>query len=109
MFEYSRLKKEFDFLVRQYGFRICSKQSSGAWYYIKWTNPNANVNIKVLYDFQIENPISIYVYEADWLGAVFEADEYKDEFATDAKKSREKIHCAAIWLKEAIENKVIVI
>ena len=38
MGRYATLKKEFEFLVKTYGFEICLKQKHGAYYFIDWTN-----------------------------------------------------------------------
>ena len=47
MGRYATLKKEFDFLVKTYGFEICLKQKHGAYYFIEWTNQN--ISIMALY------------------------------------------------------------
>lgn len=105
MGRYATLKKEFEFLAKTYGFEIRLKQKHGAYYYIVWTNPNKN--IMVIYDEQVEDPLSIRVYDADSLG--FDATEYKKEFAQRTGTPREKIRCAAEWLNNAIaDNRIIV-
>ena len=76
MGKYSVLKKEFEFLVKIYGFKIVLRQKHGAYYYIIWTN--LTKNIMVLYDEQVENPVSIRVYDSDSFS--FDAIEYKEEF-----------------------------
>lgn len=104
MGRYSTLKKEFRFLANIYGFRIYLKQKHGAYYYIIWTNQK--INIMVLYDEQVEIPITIRVYDADSFG--FDAMEYKDEFEQRSGTPREKIRRAAEWLKGAIADKTII-
>jgi len=105
MGRYATLKKEFGFLSKQYGFKICSKQKYGAYYYIVWTN--SNINIMVLYDEQIEVPLSIRIYDSDSFS--FDAIEYKNEFAQSNGTPREKICRAAEWLRSAIEDKIILL
>lgn len=104
---YSKLKKEFMFLKDEYGFNISMKQKSGSYYYINWTNPNRN--IMVLYDCCDEEdlPITIRVYDADSFG--FDATIYRKEFDQSSSKPREQIHCAAEWVRKAIEDKIIMI
>ncbi len=104
MGRYSTLKKEFEFLAKIYGFRIYLKQKHGAYYYIIWTN--SNKNIMVIYDEQVEFPITIRVYDADSFG--FDAMEFKKEFAQKNGTPQQKIHHAAEWLKDAIEGKAII-
>lgn len=105
MGRYAMLKKEFEFLTTIYGFKICSKQKHGAYYYIVWTN--SNINIMVLYDEQVEVPLSIRIYDSNSFS--FDAVEYKNEFAEREGEPRKRIHCAAEWLKNAIEDKIIII
>lgn len=105
MGRYAALKKEFEFLAKEYGFRIRLKQKHGAYYFIIWTNPNKN--IMVLYDEQVEKPIRIRVYDADSLG--FDAIEYTNEFDQTSKSPREKIHSAAEWLSSAISDRRIIV
>ena len=105
MGRYATLKKEFEFLAKKYGFAIRFKQKHGAYYYIVWANPNKN--IMVLYDEQVEAPISIRVYESDSFS--FDAVEYKNEFEQSSGSPREKIRRAAEWLSNAIANKHIIV
>ncbi len=107
MGRYTMLKKEFEFLTRAYGFEICLKQKHGAYYYIEWTN--RNISIMVLYDERVDDPVTIRIYDADSLGTVYDAVEYKNEFAQSIGTPREKIHRAADWLKNAIANKRIIV
>lgn len=101
------IKNEFDFLAKLYDFEISFVQKSGSYCFVAWTN--SKIKIKVLYDATDKDPVSILTYDADSLGTIYDTTEYKDEFVTDARKSREKIHCAAEWLKSAIANEMIVI
>ncbi|MGI5928007.1 MAG: hypothetical protein ACOX8A_12675 [Thermacetogeniaceae bacterium] len=103
MGRYATLKKEFEFLAETYGFKIYLKQKLGAYYYIIWTN--SNKNIMVIYDEQVDVPLSIRIYDADSFS--FDAVEYKNEFAQYIGTPREKIRCAAEWLKNAIANGTI--
>lgn len=105
MGRYATLKKEFGFLAKTYGFEISLKQKHGAYYYIVWTNPNKN--IMVLYNEQVEVPISIRVYDSDSFS--FDAIEYKNEFDQRSGSPREKIRRAAKWLNNAIVDKHIMV
>lgn len=105
MGRYATLKKEFGFLANTYGFEIDMKQKHGAYYFIIWANPNKK--IMVIYDEQVETPISIRVYDADSFS--FDAVEYKNEFDQSHGSPRERIHCAAEWLSNAIANKLITV
>ncbi len=105
MGRYATLKKEFEFLAKIYGFEISLKQKHGAYYYIVWAN--SNKNIMVLYDEQVEAPISIRVYDSDSFS--FDAVEYKKEFEQSSGSPREKIRHAAEWLSNAIANKHIIV
>lgn len=105
MGRYAQLKREFAFLAKTHGFSIRLKQKHGAYYYITWTN--SNKNIMVLYDEQVEDSLSIRVYDADSLG--FDAVEYKNEFNQGSCKPLEKIRRASAWLKAAIADKQIVV
>ncbi len=105
MGRYTTLKKEFEFLEKTYGFEISLKQKHGAYYYIVWTNPNKN--IMVLYDEQVEVPVSIRIYDSDSFS--FDAVEYKNEFEQKSGAPREKIRRAAEWLSDAIANKRILV
>ena len=107
MGRYATLKKEFEFLVKTYGFEICLKQKHGAYYFIEWTNQN--ISIMALYDERVEDPITIRIYDADSLGTVYDAVEYKNEFEQRSGSPREKIRRAAEWLSTAIANKHIIV
>lgn len=107
MGRYATLKKEFEFLVKTYGFEICSKQKHGAYYFIEWTNQN--ISIMALYDERVEDPITIRIYDADSLGTAYDAVEYKNEFEQRSGSPREKIRRAAEWLSTAIANKHIIV
>lgn len=105
MGRYAMIKKEFEFLTRVYGFKIRLKQKHGAYYYIVWTNQN--ISIMVLYDERVDEPVTIRIYDAYSLGTVYDAVEYKNEFSQSSRKPREKIRCAAEWLKNAIADGII--
>lgn len=107
MREYHMIKKEFEFLTRLYGFEVVHKQRSGSYCFVNWTN--SKINIKVLYDATDERSVSILTYDADSLGTYYDVTTYQDELITTFRKSREKIHYAAEWLKNAIADKVILI
>ena len=105
---YAKIKKEFGFLSKLYGFEIYMKQKHGSYYFVDWTN--SNVNIKPLYDLTDDKkPMRILIYDAESLGTVYDVVEYADEFALDYGSPRERIHCAAEWLKSAIEDKIITV
>ena len=103
VFTYTILKKEFTFLKTDYNFKIYMKQKHGSYYFIIWTNMRKN--IMVLYDLMVETPITIRVFDADSLG--IDADEYGCEFVQSEGSPREKIRCAADWLKKAITDQYI--
>lgn len=105
MGRYAMLKKEFEFLEKVYGFEKVLKQKHGAYYYITWTN--SNINIMVIYDEQVEVPISIRIYDSNSFS--FDAIEYKDEFEQSIGTPREIIRRAAEWLSTAIANKHIIV
>lgn len=107
MGRYATLKREFEFLAKTYGFEISLKQKHGAYYYIVWANPNKN--IMVLYDEQVEDPITIRIFDANSLGTVYDAVEYKNEFEQRSGSPQEKIRRAAEWLSNAIANKRIIV
>ena len=107
MGRYATLKREFEFLAKTYGFEISLKQKHGAYYYIVWANPNKN--IMVLYDEQVEDPITIRIFDADSLGTVYDAVEYKDEFDQRSGSPQEKIRRAAEWLSNAIADQKIIV
>lgn len=88
------IRKEFDFLEKLYGFKVFIKHY-GPCYYIIWAN--AKKRIMVIYDYQVEAPVTIRVYYSDSLG--FEAIEYHDEFALNGGNEQERIHYAAEWLR----------
>ena len=104
---FSIIKKEFEFLTNVYNFKIYDKQKYGAYYYISWTN--SKISIKVLYDCREEDPVSIFVYDADSLGTIYDVDEYTTEFIVKSGTSRERVHSAAVWLNNAISDKTIVV
>lgn len=106
MGRYATLKKEFEFLAKMYGFKIRLKQKHGSYYYIIWTN--SNKDIMVLYDEQVEDSLSIRVYDADSFG-IDDADEYKNEFPQGIGTPREKIRYASAWLKAAIADGRIIV
>ncbi|MBR3918385.1 MAG: hypothetical protein IKJ59_06575 [Clostridia bacterium] len=105
MGRYATLKKEFEFLSKIYGFKISLKQKHGAYYYIVWSNPNKN--IMILYDEQVDVPLSIRIYDSDSFS--FDAVEYKNEFEQRSGSPREKIRRAAEWLSNAVANKYIIV
>lgn len=105
MGKYATINKEFKFLEKTHGFKIRLKQKRGAYYYIIWSN--SNKNIMILYDEQVDIPVSIRVYDADSFS--FDAVEYKNEFAQSGGTPREKIHQAAEWLKNAIADRIIIV
>lgn len=105
---YSIIEKEFEFLTKVYGFERCDSQKSGSYYYIDLTN--SKINIKVLYDLcNKKRPVSIFIYDADSLGTIYDVDEYTEEFVVEGGTPRDRLRRASEWLKSAITNKTIVI
>lgn len=112
MSRYSVIKHEFAFLESKYAFRKYMQQKHGAYYYLSWTN--SRKDIMVLYDDRIderiESPVWIRIYDADSLGTAYDdVDEFRNEFAIQSGSPKERIRCAAKWLREAIENKTVLI
>lgn len=112
MTKYPVIKREFAFLESEYAFKKYLKQKHGAYYFLTWTNDRKE--IMVLYDDRIdkkiENPVWIRIYDADCFGTAYDdVDEFRNEFFIESGSPKERIRCAAKWLKEAIENKTVVI
>lgn len=110
MRRYRILKREFAFLETMYGFKPYMRQKSGSYYFIAYTNEKRDV--MVLYDDtvneKIESPIWIRMYDADSLGTSYDdVDVYRSEFYIASGSPKERIQCAAAWLKKAIEDKVV--
>lgn len=110
MRKYTIIKKEFSFLESEYGFKKYMKQKSGAYYFLTWKNDKKK--IMVLYDDRIderiESPLRIRIYDADSLGTCYdEVEEFKNEFFIPSASPKERIKCAAEWLKNSIENKTV--
>ena len=88
------------------------KQVHGAYYYIAWTNEKKK--IMVLYDDRIdeksESPVWIRIFDADSFGTAYDdVDEYRGEFYISSGSPKERIYCAAKWLREAIENQIVLL
>lgn len=107
MREYRIIREEFEFLTDLYDFKIYFVQKHGSYCFVAWTN--SKISIKVIYDATDTAPVSILTYDACSLGTIYDTTKYKDEFTTTAKKSRERIHCAAMWLKNAIKEETVLI
>lgn len=112
MSRYSVIKKEFAFLKSKYAFKKHMKQKHGAYYYLSWTK--GRKEIIVWYDDRIderiESPVWIQIFDADSPGTVCDPDdEFRNEFAIQSGSPKERIRCAAKWLREAIENKTVLI
>ena len=110
MRKYTIIKKEFSFLESEYGFKKYMKQKSGSYYYIGWTNEIKNIN--VFYDETIDkktnSPIWIKIYSTYCYGPYHDDTiEFRNEFFIPSASPKERIHCAAEWLKNAIENKTV--
>ena len=111
MNKYSIIKKEFKFLETKYGFKKYRQQKCGSYHYLGWTN--GIIDITVLYDdttdVSVQSPVWITMFYAESLVSVYDVDEIRDEFAIQSGSPKERIRCAAKWLREAIENKTILI
>lgn len=110
MGKYSVIKREFAFLETVYSFTTIMEQKHGAYYFILYTNQYTK--IMVLYDDRInekrESPVWIRIYDADCFGTAYDdVDEYNSEFHIQFGTSKDRIRCAAEWLKRAIENKTV--
>ena len=95
------IQREFGFLVKLYEFELFSKHY-GPDYSVIWTNPNKHISVE--YDC-LMGAVTIRVYAADSFG--FDAEVYRNEFALGGGTEREKIRCAAQWLKAAMADKTI--
>ena len=91
------IRKEFRYLEKLYGFKVFTKHY-GPCYYIIWDN--SKKKIMVMYDYQVEDPVTIRIYDSDSLG--FDAIEYHDEISINIGNERERIHYAAEWLRTKI-------
>ena len=111
MNKYSIIKKKFKFLETKYGFKKYRQQKYGSYHYLGWTN--GIIDITVLYDdttdVSVQSPVWITMFYAESLVSVYDVDEIRDEFAIQSGSPKERIRCAAKWLREAIENKTILI
>lgn len=109
MNKYSLIKKEFAFLESEYGFKKYRRQKYGSYHFLGWTN--GIVDITVLYDdtadVSVQSPVWITIFYAESLVSAYTADEIRDEFAIQSGTPKERIRCAAKWLREAIENKTV--
>lgn len=104
---YLWIKKYFSFLHNTYGFKICDRQTCGAYYYIVWTNKN--ISFKIIFDEREHDPISILMYDASSLGTIYDVIEYRHELICGSKERRTKIVFAAEWLQNSINNGNIVL
>lgn len=105
---YSIIKKEFKFLTNEYGFQKCDSQKRGTYFYIDFTN--SNVNIKILYNLcNKERPVSIFIYDANSLGTIYDVDEHTEEFVVKNGTPQERLHCSSEWLNSAIADGKIVV
>lgn len=100
MGRHAMLKKEFDFL-KEYGFKMREKEQSYAYDFVVWTNPYKSIEVVYNNQTEVEDQPGIYIYDAD--GYKSDESEYQIEFAQN-RTPREKIHSAAVWLRNAIEN-----
>mgnify|MGYP004431883305 FL=1 len=112
MTKYYYIKKAFAYLESEYGFHRYMKQVHGAYYYIAWTN--GKKDIMVLYDDRIdekiESPVWIRIFDADSFGTQYDdVDEYRSEFYILSGSPKERIYRAAKWLREAIENQIVLL
>ena len=112
MGRYGTIRKEFSFLQLKYDFYVLIEQKHGSYYYIIYTN--AKKDIMVIYDdtvnTKIKSPIWIRVYDAECLGTAYDdVNEYRQEFFISFGTPKKRIHCAANWLKKAIEDRVVLI
>lgn len=110
--KYYCIKKAFEYLESKYGFHRYMKQIHGAYCYIAWTN--VKKDIMVLYDDRtdekIESPVWIRIFDANSFGTAYDdVDEYRSDFFGFSGSPKERIYCAAKWLREAIENQIVLL
>ena len=107
MGKYSLIKKAFAFLEAEYGFSEFMRQKHGSYYYIACTNDKKD--IMVLYDDTVddkrESPVRIRIYDADCFGTAYDdVAEFRNEFITLTGTPKDRIVCAAEWLRTAIAS-----
>ena len=104
---FRKMKKEFKFLSKQYGFKICHTQPRGSFYYIAWSL--SELRIWVYYDYVEAPPVAISLDGRNSIDMVYDGVMFRNELICEAKKEREKLAYAANWLKRAIAEGVIII
>ena len=97
--KYFILKRYFDFLIDEFGFKIFYKQRLG---YVQIIYINSKVRITILGD---EN-IHILISDANSLGTYCDVTEYSKEFEVQGNY-RTKAHFASQWLKSKIKQEVL--
>jgi hypothetical protein len=96
---YSILKKNFQFLIDEFGFEIVYKQKLG---FIQITYMNSDIRVTILGDEYIR----VLISDADSLGTCYDVTEYSDEFKIDGSYS-EKAVAAAQWLKNKLNKELV--
>lgn len=102
---FREIKKEFKFLVEQYGFKICYTQPHGSYYYVAWSL--SELEIWVYYDYVEAPPVCIVLHGRNSIDMVYDGVMFREELRCEAKKEKEKLAYAASWLKKAITEGVI--
>lgn len=101
------IKKEFKFLVEQYGFKKYTTGSGGPHYCVAWVL--SDLRIWVYYDYVETPPVCIVLHGRNSLNMVYDGTMFREELKCDAKKEKEKLAYAANWLKNAIAEGTIII
>jgi len=113
MIKFFFIWKEFAFLRSDYGFKIRTTQIFGDYHCIVYTN--GKKKIMVSYDDLefTDDKVRIEVKDAyepsRFINVYTDTDRYRSEFGVKSDLPKEKIHGAAVWLKDAIEKQFVVI
>lgn len=102
------IQKKFVFLSSKYNLKVIKKQESGSFPFVTWSNDH--LVIKVVFDLTDENPVHIFIYDAD--------DKYMysyQEIAEELKyvpKNKHDIdgylfHAASVFEKWLSENLIL--
>ena len=97
---YFILKKYFKFLIDEFNYKVTDKTRFGK-ISINYTNGETSINLSLT----TEDDILIYIYDAAYLGSIFDGIKYVDEFKTEGSCSK-KARMAADWLKKQLQNGV---
>lgn len=95
---YFILKKYFKFLIDEFNYKVTDKTRFGK-ISINYTNGETSINLSLT----TADDILIYIYDAAYLGSIFDGIKYVKEFKTNASYAK-KAKVAADWLKEKLSK-----